>query len=70
MNISVFKTSVQSEQQKNNLSTTLNTLLDNGNWSFDLEDCDKVLRIESESDITLQVMLALQQQGFICEELQ
>jgi hypothetical protein len=36
---------------------------------FDLEDCDKVLRIESSFDVTQQVIQLMQENGYDCEEL-
>ena len=38
-------------------------------WNFDLEDCDKILRIDSPTEITETIIKLLQEKGFKCEEL-
>jgi hypothetical protein len=37
--------------------------------NFDLGDCDKILRIESENEISIKVIALLHNKGLICEEL-
>ena len=69
MNIYVFKTSIKPK----NVSTVndlLRTLIPNCNWSFDLEDCDNILRVESRRNIAELVSLHLTTDGFYCEELE
>ena len=39
-------------------------------WNFDLEDCDKILRIDSEENIVLKITDLLNIHNFNCEELQ
>lgn len=36
---------------------------------FDLEDCDKVLRVETTENIALKVVSTLTKIGFECKEL-
>jgi len=67
MNISIYKTSVTKKSHVAILTPFLNQL---GKWNFDLEDCDKVLRIESSSNITSAVINLLTNNGFVCDELQ
>jgi len=67
MNISIYKTSVTKKSHINLLTPFLNQL---GKWNFDLEDCDKILRIESSLDITNTVINLLTNNGFVCKELQ
>ncbi|MBS1745122.1 MAG: hypothetical protein JST21_03015 [Bacteroidetes bacterium] len=45
-------------------------MLPNTCWNFDLEDCDKILWIESEKDIIVPVKALLHHHHFICEELE
>ncbi len=66
MNISIYKTSVTRESEIAVLTPFLNQL---GEWNFDLDDCDKILRIESNSDIANIVIHLLTNNGFICKEL-
>ncbi|SEO44295.1 hypothetical protein SAMN05444671_3456 [Flavobacterium sp. CF108] len=49
--IYVFKTSVDSRSKFESASALLQELLPNSLWNFDLEDCDNILRIDSELDI-------------------
>ncbi|MCD9577051.1 hypothetical protein [Flavobacterium soyae] len=49
--IYVFKTSVDSRSKFESASTLLQELLPNTLWNFDLEDCDNILRIDSELDV-------------------
>ncbi|MBW1654046.1 hypothetical protein [Flavobacterium quisquiliarum] len=49
--IYVFKTSVDSQTKFESASLLLDQLLPESKWNFDLEDCDNILRIDSELDI-------------------
>lgn len=65
--IYVFKTSVDSQTKFESASVLLNELLPNAAWNFDLEDCDNILRVDSE----LNVALLLQNNAiFDCIELE
>ncbi len=46
--IYVFKTSVDNQTKFESASALLNQLLPESKWNFDLEDCDNILRIDSE----------------------
>ena len=48
MDIRLFRTNVSCESQIEVLRPQLDSLLKNKQWNFDLEDCDKVLRIEAK----------------------
>ncbi|HLK30275.1 MAG TPA: hypothetical protein VKT28_16960 [Puia sp.] len=67
--IYVFKTSVRNKKHIRQLSPLLNNLLQQSKWNFDLEDCDKVLRIDSEENIVLKITDLLHVHQFYCEEL-
>lgn len=47
--IEVFKTNVSSEKNSKIIIDALHLLLPNAKINFDLEDCDKILKIESSS---------------------
>ena len=52
------------------LRPSLNRLVEkNGCWNFDLEDCDNILRVESQSLDAPIISSLLQNNGFDCEEL-
>ena len=50
--IYVFKTSVDSHAKFELASELLNDLLPHSLWNFDLEDCDNILRVDSELNVT------------------
>jgi len=49
--IYVFKTSVDSKTKFESASVLLDQLLPQSQWNFDLEDCDNILRVDSELDV-------------------
>jgi hypothetical protein len=65
----VFKTSVQNKSHISKLKPLLDKAIKKGIWNFDIEDCDKILRIESKADVTKTVIHLLYQNGFDCVEL-
>jgi hypothetical protein len=52
--IFVFKTTVSTKSQVKQLGLHISKLLPGGKWNFDLEDCDRILRIDSEKNIALE----------------
>jgi len=67
----VFKTSVTANNEVKKLQPFLNKLTEeNGCWNFDLEDCDKILRVETQLLQPQKIAETLQNMGFYCEELQ
>ncbi|OWW25032.1 hypothetical protein B4Q04_10805 [Zobellia sp. OII3] len=68
--IHVFKTSVRTKSQIKILRPHLDHLLPKSHWNFDLEDCDNILRIESDHCSEQKVIELLQKQNFECEELE
>lgn len=67
--IYVFKTSVNTKGEVECLKPHLNVMIPNDKWNFDLDDCDKILRIESEENIVWKVIGLLNCHRFYCEEL-
>lgn len=65
--IYVFKTSVDTNSKLEFANTLLQELLPNALWNFDLEDCDNILRIDSEDEIN---ETALKNEVFNCIELE
>lgn len=65
--IYVFKTSVDSPAKFESASALLHELLPETLWNFDLEDCDNILRVDSELDI---VELLQNNTVFECIELE
>ncbi len=68
--IFVFKTSVKTKMQIKKLKPHIDKILPNAKWNFDLEDCDKILRIDSEENISLKTIELLSINKFYCKELE
>ncbi|MBS1547936.1 MAG: hypothetical protein JST38_04030 [Bacteroidetes bacterium] len=69
--ILVFRTSVNSTAQVNALRPMLDLLVaGGGHWNFDLEDCDRILRVESEDMVRERITALLTGHGHICVELE
>jgi hypothetical protein len=67
--IYVFKTSVGTASDIEVLKPHLEDLPQT-KWSFDLEDCDRILRIDSRPGISADTVIRiLQHKGFACEVL-
>jgi hypothetical protein len=66
----VFKTSVCNQTDISKLKDHLDNVIKNGNWNFDLEDCDKILRIESNKNFKEIIIDLLNKHGFECAELE
>lgn len=69
--IYIFRTSVENVADINKLQHLLNKLAgDGGNWNFDLEDCDRILRLESRQTEPQQIRATVKAEGFFIEELE
>jgi hypothetical protein len=69
MNVIIFKTSVQDKDDLDCLRPELDAFLGAKNWTFDLEDVDKILRVVSPVLCTVEVEQLLLEQGFLCIEM-
>jgi hypothetical protein len=67
--IYVFKTSVSRKVQAEKLKPHIDKILPEAKWNFDLEDCDKILRIDSDENIAPEIISLLNDHKFYCEEL-
>lgn len=68
MNIYVFKTSLKKHDTKF-IKSFFDNELPNSSWNIDFKDCDRVLRVESENDISSLVCKYVSELGFFCVEL-
>ena len=68
--IAVFCTNVKAQRNADVLKNKLNAIYPHAIINFDLEDCDNILRVESNKIITSQVISLLNKNGFDCVELQ
>ena len=65
----VFRTNVEEEQQAEKIRNLLLQHFPSLNVSFDLEDCDKVLRIKGDQIVTSAIARLVADCGFACNEL-
>lgn len=68
--IEVFKTSVREYSRAQELTLLLQQRFPGSKVSFDLEDCDNILRVEREHIPAEQVRDVLQTYGCTCEVLE
>ena len=69
MNIEIYKTSVETRDQATYLLRLLQQHISDCVMNFDLEDCDRILRIESNRDISEIVSGMFVKHGFQCQKL-
>jgi hypothetical protein len=64
MTILILSTSINTLEQKKSIQPALDELAGRNNWTIDLGDVDKVLRVIAETDILFDVIDVLQQYRF------
>lgn len=69
MIVLVFKTSVHTPEDVVLLKPYLDNTATIHKWNFDLQDIDKILRIESNIDTTSEIINQLTVRGFLCDAL-
>jgi hypothetical protein len=69
MHILIFKTNIETDDHHKEVSSVLSSHPLIINWHIDKEDIDKVLRIESTINNSIEIISTINQAGFKCEEL-
>lgn len=67
--ISVFKTDVSNKVDADSIIKSLKRQFPEGQFNFDLEDSDRVFRIEYSKDIIGEVIKLFNGKRFVCETL-
>jgi hypothetical protein len=67
--VEVFKTNVYEEDRSKALLRKLLVHFPNNKINFDLEDCDKILRVEGKDILPEKIMEILNEEGHDCEIL-
>lgn len=67
--VEVFKTDVQDLEQSKSLIKELTRHIPGCHINFDLEDCDHILRVEGENVPMQNIIIILNNRGYICELL-
>lgn len=65
--VEIFKTNVNNKRAALKVAFHLSQALPDYEINFDLEDCDKVLRIKGKWIDVTEVLKNMQQQGYQCE---
>lgn len=68
--VEIFKTNVQEKSEAKLLVGLLLGHLPENKINFDLDDCDKILRVEGENIEPVKVMMLVRSNGFDCEVLE
>jgi len=68
--IKIFKTSIKKPSEAREVMQILSVRFPQSKVSFDLEDCDKILRIENDRLQTKTVVRLLKSRKHFCEELE
>ncbi len=69
MGILVFKTNISKDKQVIEVNNLLTRIPEIKTWNFDLEDCDNILRIQATDIFAMYLEMILQEEGFMCREL-
>jgi hypothetical protein len=67
--VEVFKTNVQEFSEAQKLVVLLRRHFPDSKINFDLDDCDKVLRVEGSNLRIEKVMTLVMEKGFLCAVL-
>jgi len=68
--IFIYKTNVSTQRHVQQVRALFERMLSIKRWTFDLEDCDKVLRIEARGLQRETVARILAKAGILCEPLE
>ncbi|WP_413670006.1 hypothetical protein ACEN9X_08765 [Mucilaginibacter sp. Mucisp86] len=68
--VEVFKTNVENPADASILVALLQKQIINSRVNFDLEDCDKILRVEGTDISHRRVVAILKKHGYLCELLE
>jgi hypothetical protein len=69
MNIEIYKTNIKTREEASFITALLQFVISDCIMNFDLEDCDHILRIETNRDIKEMVYRVFNKQGFYCQQL-
>jgi tRNA G26 N,N-dimethylase Trm1 len=69
MAVEIFKTNIESRTQANKVLQLLKQQAPELSCNFDLDDCDRILRVKAEKICLKQIIQILEENGFDCEYL-
>ena len=65
--VEVFKTNVYEVGKSNLIFQKLHKHFPENKINFDLDDCDKILRVEGENILAEKIIELLEEEGHFCE---
>lgn len=68
--IEVFKTNVYEVEESNIIFQKLQKHFPGNKINFDLEDCDKILRVEGNTVFSEKIIEIVKEEGHFCEILE
>ncbi|MGV3508925.1 MAG: hypothetical protein ACO1N7_06505 [Sphingobacteriaceae bacterium] len=68
-NVLVFKTNLRFKRDIEKVKPLLEKLTNIENWNIDRDDIDKVLRVQSSTVCSEQIVDIIKSAGYACEEL-
>lgn len=69
MEILIFRTDIITDENLNDISVQLNSIRGIHKWTVDLEDHEKILRVEATGITANEIEHAVKQMNYFCEEL-
>ncbi|GGE96528.1 hypothetical protein [Flavobacterium limi] len=70
MVVEIFRTNVQEEADKNHIINGIQTQFPAYKINFDLEDCDKILRVEGDELKPENIVEYVTHLGYVCVPLE
>ncbi|HWI93910.1 MAG TPA: hypothetical protein VNT20_21675 [Flavisolibacter sp.] len=64
--VEIFKTNVETTSDANNIVRVLLQHFPGSRINFDLQDCDKILRVEGKDFCTDTIIMFMKENGFHC----
>lgn len=68
--VMLFATNVRCECALDAVTPVLNRIPEIIIWSIDFKDCDKVLRVVANTDVSEEIIMSLSISGFTCKVMQ
>lgn len=70
LHLLIFKTNINCPEKVNQVNALLGKHSEVNSWSVDMEDVDKVLRIQCNGSLSeREMILLLEQENILCEDL-
>jgi NurA-like 5'-3' nuclease len=68
--IEVFRTNINKPSVAKNIRKQLIENFPESSFNFDIQDCDKILRVKSTNNINEKVIDFIKSSGYLCEVLE